>query len=145
MSRLRRETVGLDRMAARLREVGHPDYQDAPTRILAECHRVAREMTEMKLPELRCGWRQTWPDQPVPDWIEQQHARVLVRRKFVLIDWIDHPSNDSGSGVLAVDRESGEVWPVAAYGRPNRLYPLGHVANFTYRVDPRPGYGKALR
>lgn len=160
MRRFRRQIAALDRAQA---AAGNPDFEDPvdvgrarraharrlPSEMLdsgtapdyeREAQRIAREMTEVEQARSRREWAKAQPDKPYPGWLAAHRGVVVLRRKFIAVDWMTHPKEwprgPYGTGRLLIERESGQVWPIEGYGRPNRRYPLGNAANFTYQQAP---------
>ena len=84
------------------------------------------ETIESKVKALAKSWHEAGRElfksmYPTVDYDSTHRAKtVTVRRKYIAID-------AGTSGAFLVDRETGLVYPVKAYGVPNKRRPIGHI------------------
>jgi len=57
---------------------------------------------------------------PILDYDTHARKSMVVRRKYILLD-------EGNSGAFAVDKTTGKVYRIKAYGRPNLRKCVGHV------------------
>ena len=84
------------------------------TDLLVGWHCIERDLYRAEYPSL-------------PDYDVAYAKTAKQRRKYICLD-------DGGSGAFVVDRQTGEIYRVKAYGAPNKKKLVGNIANITPAV-----------
>lgn len=62
--------------------------------------------------------------------VNNHQVKIEQKNKYILLDRVTGTSGH-GSGVFTVEKDTGLMRPIKAYGRPNMLYKAGYVHDLT--------------